>query len=106
MADLIGVNRQNPGLPPPLGVSLNELLNLNPLLPPGSPGDWAGQLPGQTDVPAPQTPLAPKLGSEADSLQSIARGELRVSGEVTATDVLLGLHLQPTICGLFPPPPG
>src|SRR5262249_35773180 len=114
MADLVGVNRQNPALPSPLGNPLpspqgnplNELLNLNPLLPPGLPGDWGGQLPGQSDVPIAKKPLAPTPGSEADSLQSIAKGELRVSGAATATDVLLGLHLQPPVCGMFPPPPG
>jgi hypothetical protein len=114
MADLVGVNRQNQALPSslgnplpsPQGNPLNESQNLNPLLPPGLPGDWGGQLPGQIDGPALKKPLAPTPGSEADSLQSIAKGELRVSGETTATDVLLGLHLQPTVCGMFPPPPG
>jgi hypothetical protein len=102
MADLVGVNWQGPALPLLPDNPLNELLNLNPQLPPGLPGG----LPGEIDVPIQKKPLAPTPGSEADSLQSIAKGEMRVSGEATATDVLLGLHLQPTLCGIFPPPPG
>lgn len=73
-------------------------------LPVGQPGES-----GQPNV-LPQTVTTEKIFSDAitgrDKSQLDAAEQMRSAGGVSATDKLLGLHLQPTVVGALAAPPG
>jgi hypothetical protein len=60
--------------------------------------------PLRPEMPAPWVaPLSP--GGDEGPPQTWPE-PMHVPGQATATEVLLELHLEPTRCGAFPPPPG
>lgn len=112
MADVKGVG--NGGIQPPLNqnqIPEGELPNVQQTnaqanqvnLPVGKPGE------GQQANLLPQSPgekILPDVVAGRDSSQLTAAEQMSSTAGVSATDKLLGLHLQPTITGAFPPPPG
>jgi hypothetical protein len=85
MSDLRSVNRSLVVPEPNQNLSWDNF----PLRP-EMPAPWVGPLSPGGDEGLPQTWLEPA----------------HVPGQATATEVLLELHLEPTRCGAFPPPPG
>ena len=65
-----------------------------------------GAQPGQPGVTPGQSPLMPDVLTGKDPSQLVAAEHLRTTGGASATEMFLGLDLQPTIPGAFPAPPG
>lgn len=69
-----------------------------------------GPLGQPTGMPAPTVPgetqILPDVLIGRDPSQMVAAEHLRGSGGASAIEELLGLNLQPSIIGAFPPPPG
>ncbi len=93
------LNQSNDKLPPGLSRLLApESLDNRPEQPLATP------LP--TPLPSGQPSLLPDVASGKDPSQMVAAEHLRLTAGASATDILLGLNLQPTVLGIFPPPPG
>lgn len=56
--------------------------------------------------PTTQNELMPNVVTGRDASQLIAAEKLRTNGGYSSTDVLLGLHRQPTMLGILTAPPG
>jgi hypothetical protein len=72
-------------------------------MPVGQPGEL-GQPTGMPAPPGGQILTEVIIGKESSQLQ--ATEQMRERGGISATDKLLGLHLQPTMSGAIQPPPG
>lgn len=70
---------------------------------PASLPDLSGQ---PTSLPPDQSALLHDAVIGKDPSQLIAAEYLRSTGGTSATEILLGLNLRPTILGAFPAPPG
>lgn len=56
--------------------------------------------------PTTQNALMPNVVTGRDASQMIAAEKMRSNGAYSSTDVLLGLHRQPTMLGILAAPPG
>ncbi|MFN0120268.1 MAG: hypothetical protein ACKV2V_07180 [Blastocatellia bacterium] len=101
----------NPGIADPHATQTSphraDQTPMPPVTDPRLAPDLPGRAPaGGTGTTPDQMPAFPDAALGRDPSQQIAAEHLRITGGGSATDILLGLNLMPTICGSFPPPPG
>lgn len=109
------INNLNSQLPPvnQNGGKINDATLKSPTAPTEQNGETAvgrdgvGQPIGlPTNDPATQTTLMPNVVTGRDASQLIAAEKMRSNAGYSATDVLLGLHQQPSVVGVLLAPPG